>query len=174
MKTKHLLSLLLAGLCTGTLSAQNYPWYTQGDFAPQKRIEFKITNPTNLEVKDAPVIIKREGFPMPDLHEMMITIVDPQGTPRPAPSDSVLNVQGGHQLRAESNGRMLFHQLDDLDKDGIWDELFFQVDLKPKETRTIYIYLGENIRGWNKHGTHANIASYCRHIMPFWETGEVG
>ena len=174
MKTKHLLSLLLAGLCTGTLSAQNYPWYTQGDFAPQKRIEFKITNPTNLEVKDAPVIIKREGFPMPDLHEMMITIVDPQGTPRPAPSDSVLNVQGGHQLRAESNGRMLFHQLDDLDKDGIWDELFFQVDLKPKETRTIYIYLGENIRGWNKHGTHANIASYCRHILPFWETGEVG
>lgn len=112
--------------------------------------------------------------PEPDLHEMMITIVDPQGTPRPAPSDSVLNVQGGHQLRAESNGRMLFHQLDDLDKDGIWDELFFQVDLKPKETRTIYIYLGENIRGWNKHGTHANIASYCRHIMPFWETGEVG
>ena len=74
----------------------------------------------------------------------------------------------------KSNGRMLFHQLDDLDKDGIWDELFFQVDLKPKETRTIYIYLGENIRGWNKHGTHANIASYCRHIMPFWETGEVG
>ena len=121
MKTKHLLSLLLAGLCTGTLSAQNYPWYTQGDFAPQKRIEFKITNPTNLEVQAAPVIIKREGFPMPDLHEMMITIVDPQGTPRPAPSDSVLNVQGGHQLRAESNGRMLFHQLDDLDKDGIWD-----------------------------------------------------
>ena len=29
MKTKHLLSLLLAGLCAGTLSAQNYPWYTQ-------------------------------------------------------------------------------------------------------------------------------------------------
>ena len=65
-------------------------------------------------------------------------------------------------------------QLGSLDKSGIWDELFFQVDLKPKETRTIYIYLGENIRGWNKHGTHANIASYCRHIMPFWETGEVG
>lgn len=31
---------------------------------------------------------------------------------------------------------MIFHQLDDLDKNGIWDELFFITDMKPKETKT--------------------------------------
>ncbi|MCP4047013.1 MAG: DUF4861 domain-containing protein, partial [Gammaproteobacteria bacterium] len=35
-------------------------------------------------------------------------------------------------------------------------------------------YLGENIRGWNKHYTHANIGSYARHQMPFWESENVG
>ncbi len=62
----------------------------------------------------------------------------------------------------------------DLDKDGIWDELFFQVDIEANSTKTIYIYLGENIRGWNKHFTHANIGSYCPHQMPFWESENVG
>ena len=166
--------LSLVGMMSCSVGAADYPWYTQGDFAPSKRIEYRITNPLNRPVTNASVIIRRDNFPLPDLHEMVITVVDPVGTPRPAPSDSVLNVQGGHQLRAETNGRMLFHQLDDLDKDGIWDELFFQVDMKAKETKTIYIYLGENIRGWNKHRTHANVGSYCRHIMPFWETEEVG
>jgi len=171
---KFLIIFSMVGMLSCSLNAADYPWYTQGDFAPALRIEYKITNPLNRPVTNAPVIIKRENFPLPDLHEMVITIVDPTGTPRPEPSDSVLNVQGGHQLRAETNGRMIYHQLDDLDKDGIWDELFFQVDLKAKESKTIYIYLGENIRGWNKHRTHANIGSYCRHIMPFWETEEVG
>ena len=80
----------------------------------------------------------------------------------------------GHQILAETNGHAIFHQLDDLDKDGIWDELFFQTNLRPKEEKTIYIYLGENIQGWNKHFTHANIGSYCRHQMPFWESENVG
>lgn len=174
MMLKPLVSILAAFCCVSVVTAQNSNWYTQGDFEPAQRIEFKVTNPTNDVRINTPVVITRAGFPMPDLHEMIITVVDPKLTPRPAPADSVLRVQGGHQLRAEANGRMLFHQLDDLDKDGIWDELFFQVDLQPKETRTIYIYLGENIRGWNKHATHANIGSYCRHLMPFWENEEVG
>lgn len=174
MRLKALLVIALSVMSGISAVAADYPWYSQGDFHPQQRIEFTITNPTNQKRINTPVIIKRDNFPMPDLHEMIITIVDPKGDPRPAPSDSVLNVQGGHQLRAETNGRMVYHQLDDLDKDGIWDELFFQLDLEPNEDRTIYIYLGENIRGWNKHRTHANIGSYCRHIMPFWETEEVG
>ncbi len=173
MKLKYFFALAAAALASAPLQGAN-PWYSQGDFYPAQRIEFQVTNPLNVARPNTPVIIQRENFPMPDLHEMIITIVDPSGDPRPAPSDSVLNVQGGHQLRAETNGRMVFHQLDDLDKDGIWDELFFQLDMKPRETRTIYIYLGENIRGWNTHHTHANIGSYCRHIMPFWETEEVG
>jgi len=175
MKCKLLIVSVIASFAgVASVAAGGDEWYSQGDFAPQARIVYKITNPLNRSVTDASVIIKRDNFPLPDLHEMVITIVDPDGEPRPEPSDSVLNVQGGHQLRAEKNGRMLFHQLDDLDKDGIWDELFFQTDLKAGETKTIYIYLGENIRGWNKHHTHANIGSYCRHIMPFWETEEVG
>jgi len=168
------MTLLLAGLLSCFVGTAGNSWYLQGDFAPEKRIEYQITNPLNRRITNASVIIQRANFPLPDLHEMMITIVDPMGMPRPAPSDSVLNVQGGHQLRAEMHGRMLFHQLDDLDKDGIWDELFFQVDMEANETKTIYIYFGENIRGWNKHHTHANVGSYCRHIMPFWETEEVG
>ncbi len=64
--------------------------------------------------------------------------------------------------------------MDDLDKDGIWDELFFQTDIKANSEKKIYIYLGENIRGWNKHFTHANIGSYARHLMPFWESENVG
>ena len=171
---KFLHPFFIAGLLCCYVGAADYPWYSQGDFAPAQRIGYTITNPLNRPVTNASVIIKRDNFPLPDLHEMVITIVDPAGTPRPEPTDSVLNVQGGHQLRAEKNGRMLFHQLDDLDKDGIWDELFFQVDMDANETKTIFIYLGENIRGWNKHRTHANIGSYCRHIMPFWETEEVG
>lgn len=166
--------LLFFALMFLTTDSFANPWYTQGDFFPARRIEFRIVNPTNQYRINTPVIIKRDNFPVPDVHEMQITIVDPKGEPRPEPSDSVLNVQGGHQLRAESNGRMVYHQLDDLDKDGIWDELFFQLDMTPREERTIYIYIGENIRGWNRHYTHANIGSYCRHIMPFWENEEVG
>lgn len=164
-------SLLLA---SASVKARNTEWYTQGRFNPTKRIEIKISNPTDEYRENTPVIISRKNFPMPDFHEMSITIVDPELDPRPAPSDSVLLIQGGHQLREEFNGRMLYHQADDLDKDGIWDEIFFQVNLEPREQRTIYIYMGENTQGWNKHRTHANIASYCRHIMPFWETEEVG
>lgn len=173
MKSRLLALFMLCACSAGSALASN-PWYTQGDFAPEKRIEFQITNPTDVARENASVIISRENFPLPDLMEMCITIVDPAGDPRPAPSDSVLNVQGGHQLREEANGRKFEHQLDDLDKDGIWDEIFFQADFAPGETKTIYIYLGENIRGWNRHLTHANIGSYCRHIMPFWETEEVG
>ena len=174
MNMKYLFIILISCMLSFLTVVAGNPWYTQGNFAPSQRIEYQITNPLNRPLTHALVIIRRDNFPLPDLHEMMITVVDPIGTPRPEPSDSVLKVQGGHQLRAETNGRMIFHQLDDLDKDGIWDELFFQIDMEAHETKTIYIYLGENIRGWNRHYTHANVGSYCRHIMPFWETEEVG
>lgn len=155
-------------------NTQNSNWYTQGDFASVKRIKYTIVNDLDISRTNCPVIITRNGFPFPDIHEMWITLVDPSLPSAGIPSDSILKIQGGHQLREETNGHAIFHQLDDLDKDGIWDELFFITDLKPKERKTIYIYFGENIRGWNKHFTHANIGSYVRHQMPFWETEEVG
>jgi hypothetical protein len=149
-------------------------WYTQGSFKPYQRIEYKIKNELNFDRLNCPVIIKREDFPLADLHEMWVTVVDPSLPPYEGPSEELIRLQGGHQMRAETNGHAIFHQLDDLDKDGIWDELFFQTDIKSNSTKTIYIYLGENIRGWNKHFTHANIGNYCRHLMPFWESENVG
>ncbi|MCF8380391.1 MAG: DUF4861 domain-containing protein [Bacteroidales bacterium] len=152
----------------------NEDWYTQGKFKPKQRIEFKVVNNLDFDRKNCPVTIKRENFPMPDLHEMWVTVVDPELPPYEGPSEELLRLQGGHQMLAETNGHAIFHQLDDLDKDGIWDELFFQTDIKANSVKTIYIYIGENIRGWNKHYTHANIGSYCRHQMPFWESENVG
>lgn len=149
-------------------------WYTQGKFKPKVRIEFTISNKLDFDRENCPVTIKRENFPLPDLHEMWVTVVDPELTSFEGPSEELLRLQGGHQMRAENNGHAIFHQMDDLDKDGIWDELFFQTDIKANSEKTIYIYLGENTRGWNKHFTHANIGSYCRHQMPFWESENVG
>lgn len=63
---------------------------------------------------------------MPDIHEMWITVVDPNLLSCAGPDKKTLSIYGGHQLLAEVNGNAVFHQLDDLDKDGIWDELFFK------------------------------------------------
>lgn len=169
---KYLILILL--LSFEELSAQKYGWYTQGSFKPDERIEFVITNNLDVQREHCPVTITREQFPMIDLHEMWVTVVDPELPSFEGPTAELLRLQGGHQLRAETNGHAIYHQLDDLDKDGIWDELFFQVDMPPNSTKSIFIYLGENIRGWNKHYTHANIGSYCRHQMPFWESENIG
>ncbi len=143
-------------------------------FEPRLRLVFVLKNTLNIERKNCPVIIKRTGFPLPDVHDMWVTVVDPELPPYKGPDAEVLKIYGGHQLLAEKNGHAVFHQLDDLDKDGIWDELFFQTDLKPGEEKIIYVYIGENTQGWNRHSTHANIGSYCRHQMPFWESENVG
>ena len=156
------------------LGAGESAWYTQGKFEPAARLEFKLSNGLDFDRTNAPIIIKREDFPNPDLHEMWVTVVDPDLPPYEGPTEEVLRLQGGHQLRAETNGHAIYHQMDDLDKDGIWDELFFQTDIKANSEKTIYVYLGENIRGWNEHYTHANIGSYARHLIPFWESENVG
>ncbi len=173
--------ILGLGMSFGSL-AQDGSWYYTHEmttpevvkFEPQKRMVYTVKNTLDVERKNCPVVIHRDEFPIPDIHEMWITIVDPSLPSYEGPDETVLSIYGGHQLRAEVHGHAIFHQLDDLDKDGIWDELFFQTDLKPKEEKLIYIYLGENIQGWNKHATHANVGSYCRHQMPFWESENVG
>ncbi len=82
--------------------------------------------------------------------------------------------QGGHHIREETNGQQIFFQADDLDKDGIWDELFFMVDIKARETKTMYLYIEKAERGLYKHKTHAGIGYYGRHMVPFWETEYMG
>lgn len=163
--------LLSTTIAFGTDSA---PWYTQGKFKPSLRVEIELVNTLNLERIDEPVVVPRSLLPMQDLQEMWITLVDPNGIPREEPTKERLRQFGYHEIRAEQNGRMLFHQADDIDKDGVWDEIFFITDLKPNERKKIYLYIGFNDRGWNEHTTHATIGSYCRHLIPFWESENVG
>jgi hypothetical protein len=178
MKTRKNLIIVIGLIqifCTAQMYAQNRDWYTQGDdFNPETRIKITIKNSLDQERLNCPVIIPRSDFPIPDVHEMWVTVVDPSLPPQEAPSDELLALQGGHEMREETNGHAIHHQLDDLDKDGIWDELFFQTNVEPNEEKTLYVYIGMNTRGWNKHGTHANVGSYCRHLMPFWESEHVG
>jgi hypothetical protein len=151
------------------------PWYEQGDFRPNRRVAIRIHNPLERARINSPVVIPWRSLPMlHDAQEISITLVDPNGAPRPQPSPRARASEGPHGRVAERNGRSFDYQLDDLDKDGIWDEMFFIADLAPGETKTIYAYLGQNERGWNPHRTHAAIGSYMRHMVPFWESENVG
>lgn len=175
----HLLAALLAGAslwAAGQACAQTAgPWYTQGTFEPARRVALTITNDLDQARVNTPVTILPDQVPeLRGLQEMYVTLVDPAGEPRPEPDARQRAQEGPHGFLRETNGRAFFFQLDDLDKDGVWDELFFQIDLKAHETRTVYAYIGFNQRGWNPHGTHAAIGSYARHQIPFWESENVG
>jgi hypothetical protein len=161
-------------LTTNSFSADGDPWYVQSRFKPTQRVEITLVNTLDLERVDEPVVIPRSSLPIQDLQEMWITIVDPAGIPRGEPTKERLRQFGAHEIRAEVNGRMLFHQADDIDKNGVWDEIFFITDLEPNERKKVYLYLGFNDRGWNEHTTHATLGSYCRHLIPFWESENVG
>lgn len=150
-------------------------WYEQGEFSPVRRVAITISNPLDEPRTNSPVVIPRSALPMlHDVHELSITLVDPRGTPRTEPPAAQRALEGAHGRLAERGGRSFDYQLDDLDQDGLWDEMFFIADLAPRETRTVYAYLGPQQRGWNPHRTHAGIGSYMRHLVPFWESENVG
>ncbi len=171
---KLFIFLCIFSLLSSTEAIGQSNWYTQGDFIPVKRLAITLTNTLNIPRKDVPVALSRNLFSFSDFHEFDITVIDPLLEPRPEPTKEQLSRAGYHEIRKESNGRMIFHQLDDLDQDGIWDELFFITDINPLEEKTVFIYIGYNDRGWNPHSTAANVGSYSRHIMPFWENEYVG
>jgi len=164
----------LAVLSSLGAMAQGRAWYTQGDFEPGRRIVLELANDLDVDRVNAPIVIPRAMMPVADLHELEVTVVDPALAPSPEPSAERLKLGGGHELRGEANGHALSQQMDDLDKDGVWDELFFVTDIKAKSSKRIEIYLGWNQRGWNPHETHAAIGSYCRHLVPFWESKHIG
>jgi hypothetical protein len=154
--------------------AQNYGWYTEGDLVPTKRIRIELKNTLDVERKDCPVVITRYQMPIKDLMEMRVILVDPMLEPTPAPTPQEFKKWGAQITQKETNGHLVFHQLDDLDKDGLWDELFFQTDIGPHSVKVMYLYIGFAERGWNPHGTHANIGNYSHHAMPFWESEQMG
>jgi PelA/Pel-15E family pectate lyase len=150
-------------------------WYTQGDFEPQQRVEIVVHNSLDRERRNSPVTIRRKQLAaLPDVHEFAITLVDPDLSGRPEPSNEVFQRQGGHEARGETNGAWIPYQLDDLDQDGRWDELFFMSDFEPGQNKVFYLYIGFQNQGWQAHRTHAAIGSYVRHTVPFWESEEIG
>jgi hypothetical protein len=159
---------------TGAVLARDDGWYTQGDFKPQSRLALTVRNPLDFDRPNNPVIVRFNEFPVRDIAEMLVTVVDPALPPAPPPTREARVRGGPHLLQEESNGHAIFHQLDDLDKDGIWDELYFTTDLRAGGEKTVYVYFGFNQRGWNPHRTHAGIGSYARHVVPFWESAHIG
>jgi hypothetical protein len=176
MKIKLGWEIPLAACCLmlGSLLSAADGWYTEGDFVPISRVKLVLENPLDSVRRDCPVIVSREAMPVKDLNETWITVVDPNLPAQPVPTDEQLQKFGGHLAREETNGHFLQYQLDDIDKDGIWDELFFMTDFQPREKKVIYLYIGETSRGMYEHETHAEIGSYGRHIVPIWESKAVG
>ena len=117
-------------------------WYTEGDLAPTARIRIEIVNTLDIDRTDCPVVVSRSQMPVRDLHEMRVIVVDPSLAPNEKPTEADFRQRGAQILREETNGHSIFHQLDDLDRDGLWDELFFQTDIGAGETKVIYVYLG--------------------------------
>lgn len=165
---------LLVLAATVSILAQDHPWYTQGNFVPAERLTVELRNDLDFDRVNVPVVIRRDQMPVADLHELQLTVVDPALPPAPEPGPDRLKLGGGHELRGETNGHILLQQMDDLDKDGVWDELFFVTNIGARTTKTIHIYVGMNQRGWNPHETHAGIGSYVRHLVPFWESKNIG
>ncbi len=175
LRTTRFTALAFAvGTAGVALSAQGAGWYTQGDFAPTQRLVIELTNALDFDRINVPVVVRRDQMPVTDVNELTVTVVDPSLPPHAAPTPERAKLGGGHEVLAETHGRALLQQLDDLDKDGVWDELFFVTDIKARATKRIDVYLGLNQRGWNPHETHAGIGSYVRHLVPFWESKHIG
>jgi len=163
------LPMLLLFITTAQpVAADNTGWYTayfgsediayRGEAIPEVRIRVALRNTLDIDRKECPVTIPRLQMPLPDQYPEWITVVDPDLPSR----------------RREQNGSYIPSQLDDIDRDGIWDELFFMVDIKARETKTIYIYIARNMVDQVKHRTHAEIGMYGKHVMPWWESEHIG
>jgi hypothetical protein len=170
----QILSAAIVLIMASTAASAQDGWYTEGNFEPVQRIAVTIRNTLTVGRTECPVTIRRADLPERDIPQRYITVVDPLMTPNPEPTREMLERFSGYLIRGESNGHYLEYQMDDLDKDGVWDELFFLADFAPREEKTLYLYLGKNERGLYEHRTHAGIGYYGRHLVPFWEAEHVG
>ncbi|ESQ81383.1 DUF4861 family protein [Asticcacaulis sp. YBE204] len=171
-------AVMLAGalLAAGSAQARDAdPWYTQREFVPVERVEIRLHNPLNTPRLNSPVIIPRAAVPqLHHTHELWMTLVDPSKPGIGVPDAKTRAREGPHGRLEETNGHAIDYQFDDLDQDGLWDELFLMTDFAPNETKVIYVYFGKQMRGWNPHRTHAATGSYMRHTVPFWESENIG
>lgn len=175
MRSTSVFVATFAVLCTTVMSSSAQTgWYTEGDFAPTTRVKVTLTNPLDISRINCPIAIPREAMPVVSTVEADVTVVDPTLPSQPDPTPEQAKAVGSGITFKETNGHLIPYQLDDLDKDGIWEELFFMSDFKPKETKTFYIYIGVNERGMFEHFTHAEIGEYGKHICPWWESEYMG
>ncbi len=149
-------------------------WYVEGDFEPSERIEVTLTNTLDFDRHRVPVAIPRGHTPLANFDWQEISVVDPSMKGGEDPSIDTINRHGPTVTLSERNGRRIPYQLDDLDQDGLWDELFFMADLPASTTKTIYLYLGASLRGMFPHETHAFIGAADRHWVPWWESKNYG
>ncbi|SDN02586.1 protein of unknown function [Daejeonella rubra] len=173
---KKIAVLSVIMLSAGMANAQSKSgWYTEGkDYAPTRRIKINVTNPLAIPVKGAPVVVQRKSLPFQNIPERWIGVVDPSLPSDPEPTAEELKKNSGYVRRKETNGHYVELQVDDKDKDGIWDEIFFMTDLKARESRDFYIYIDHYERGMYEHEVHAAIANYGRHTVPLWESKDMG
>jgi len=173
-KVFFLVLTIFAGSIVGLCHAADDGWYTEGNLEPTKRIGVTLFNTLDIDRRECPVVIQRTDLPVQSIPQRYITVVDPSLPSNPEPTVEQLRKESGYLLRKEIHGHFLEYQMDDIDKDGIWDELFFMVDINARETKTIYLYIAKAERGLYKHKTHAGMGYYGRHMVPFWESEYVG
>jgi len=170
--------LLMLAPVSLAAAGKDYGWYTEGDYIPGTRVKVTIVNSLDFARTDCPVAITRAVMPIPDISDFWVTVVDPTLPPNPEPTAEELEKVGGWLPRKEENGHFLPYQLDDLDKDGIWDELFFMIDIGARETKTIYLYIEPPAKTWMRglyeQHTFAMIGNYERNLFPWWESRYLG
>ena len=146
-------------MTTGTSAVcEDYGWYVSGNIKPDMRVKVELMNPTDTARDHSPITIRRCDMPFGDCYSDWLTVVDPD-----------LSVPEGAE-----NGGYIPSQADDIDKDGIWDELFFFTDFEAHESKTLYVYIGRNTQGEFNHKTHAEVGSYGKHVVPWWESEYMG
>ena len=177
-----MLKVLLFGVALFScisISAQQtqskHGWYTEGtDYVPTQRIRITVTNPLNIPCESCPVVVQRSQLAVQNVPERWINVVDPNLPGNDEPTFAELKEMSGYVRRKETNGHFVELQVDDIDKDGVWDELFFMTDLEPGETREFYIYIDHYERGMIEHRVHGAIGNYGRHTVPLWESEYIG
>jgi hypothetical protein len=173
-KAGLILCLLILPLTGLNAQTTKNGWYTEGDFIPQHRIRITVTNTLKIQLKDQPVVVQRTQLPFQNIPERWVAVVDPNLPENPEPSKEALAKMGGYVKKKETNGHAIELQLDDIDKDGIWDEIFFMTDMEPGQTRDFFIYIDAYERGLYAHKVHAGIGNYGRHTVPFVESEVMG
>ena len=133
--SKWLLAVLCIFPAIGTASGQ--------EVRPIKNIKIAISNPANIPQKAADIVI-----PMAQIRQV---------APDFTPGSSIVTATDGTTLEQDAatlQTEELPSQVDDLDGDGKGDELAFQIDLEPHQTRIVTLSYGDQERIWRLRGDY--------------------